>query len=541
MIERLARFLLTFTVVVAVAAPASADGDMAAALRERLGVEAAATDSDVGDLDLIAVRRFYAERGFQPVWVDPSGATPRAKAVVDTIGRAADDGLDPADYDAAAIAERLGAVTPEDRADLEVRLSRALVLFGNDLRAGRVVPGEIESSLFVYPQRIDAFEVLSAAFAAPDAIVYIAGLAPSSPEYLRLKQALADYRALAAGGGWSRLPEGETLKPGMRDERVPLLRRRLVEAGDLPPAEAESDLFDAPLEAAVTRFQRRHGLTPDGAVGAMTKAALDVPVEDRIDQMLLNMERRRWMPRDLGERYVFVNMADFELKVVDGPQTVLDDRVVVGTPYQQTPEFSEMMTYIVVNPYWNIPPSIAGKEMLPKIRKDVGYLARNRIEVLSDWTESGRPVDPATIDWSRLSARHFPYKLRQVPGADNALGRLKFMFPNRFNIYLHDTPARTLFERTVRSFSHGCIRVQHPVDLAAVLLDGADGWTKARIEAAIATGKRQVISLPRPLPVHLTYLTAWVNKDGTVNFRDDIYGRDGRLREALFPAGASRL
>ena len=537
------RFLIAIVTAAALwlpAASASADGDMAAALRLRLDVEAAATDSDIGDLDLIAVRRFYAERGFQPVWVDPSGATPRARAVVDMIGRAAEDGLDPADYDAAALAGRLGAVTSEDRADLEVRLSRALVLFGNDLRAGRVVPGEIESSLFVYPQRIDAFEVLSAAFAAPDATVYIAGLAPSSPEYLRLKQALADYRALAAGGGWSRLPEGETLKPGMRDERVPLLRRRLVEAGDLAGAEAESDLFDAPLEAAVTRFQRRHGLTPDGAVGRMTMAALDVPVEDRIDQMLLNMERRRWMPRDLGERYVFVNMADFELKVVDGPQTVLDDRVVVGTPFQQTPEFSEMMTYIVVNPYWNIPPSIAGKEMLPKIRKDAGYLARNRIEVLSDWTESGRPVDPATIDWSRLSARHFPYKLRQVPGADNALGRLKFMFPNRFNIYLHDTPARTLFERTVRSFSHGCIRVQHPVDLAAVLLDGADGWTKDRIEAAIATGERQVISLPRPLPVHLTYLTAWVNKDGAVNFRDDIYGRDGRLREALFPAGAAR-
>jgi len=537
------RFLIAIVTAAALwlpAASASADGDMAAALRLRLDVEAAATDSDIGDLDLIAVRRFYAERGFQPVWVDPSGATPRARAVVDMIGRAAEDGLDPADYDAAALAGRLGAVTSEDRADLEVRLSRALVLFGNDLRAGRVVPGEIESSLFVYPQRIDAFEVLSAAFAAPDATVYIAGLAPSSPEYLRLKQALADYRALAAGGGWSRLPEGETLKPGMRDERVPLLRRRLVEAGDLAGAEAESDQFDAPLEAAVTRFQRRHGLTPDGAVGRMTMAALDVPVEDRIDQMLLNMERRRWMPRDLGERYVFVNMADFELKVVDGPQTVLDDRVVVGTPFQQTPEFSEMMTYIVVNPYWNIPPSIAGKEMLPKIRKDAGYLARNRIEVLSDWTESGRPVDPATIDWSRLSARHFPYKLRQVPGADNALGRLKFMFPNRFNIYLHDTPARTLFERTVRSFSHGCIRVQHPVDLAAVLLDGADGWTKDRIEAAIATGERQVISLPRPLPVHLTYLTAWVNKDGAVNFRDDIYGRDGRLREALFPAGAAQ-
>ena len=537
------RFLIAIVTAAALwlpAASASADGDMAAALRLRLDVEAAATDSDIGDLDLIAVRRFYAERGFQPVWVDPSSATPRARAVVDMIGRAAEDGLDPADYDAAALAGRLGAVTSEDRADLEVRLSRALVLFGNDLRAGRVVPGEIESSLFVYPQRIDAFEVLSAAFAAPDATVYIAGLAPSSPEYLRLKQALADYRALAAGGGWSRLPEGETLKPGMRDERVPLLRRRLVEAGDLAGAEAESDLFDAPLEAAVTRFQRRHGLTPDGAVGRMTMAALDVPVEDRIDQMLLNMERRRWMPRDLGERYVFVNMADFELKVVDGPQTVLDDRVVVGTPFQQTPEFSEMMTYIVVNPYWNIPPSIAGKEMLPKIRKDAGYLARNRIEVLSDWTESGRPVDPATIDWSRLSARHFPYKLRQVPGADNALGRLKFMFPNRFNIYLHDTPARTLFERTVRSFSHGCIRVQHPVDLATVLLDGADGWTKDRIEAAIATGERQVISLPRPLPVHLTYLTAWVNKDGAVNFRDDIYGRDGRLREALFPAGAAQ-
>jgi murein L,D-transpeptidase YcbB/YkuD len=299
---------------------------------------------------------------------------------------------------------------------------------------------------------------------------------------------------------------------------------------------ASSEVYDDQLQAALIRFQERHGLAPDGRVGPKTRAALNVPIDARIQQMVLNLERRRWMPDDRGARYVFVNLADFELKVVHEPKTVLDTRVVVGAPYQRTPVFSAEMTYVVINPYWHVPPGIARNELLPKIREDPRYLAANDFELLSDWSESATLLDPLAIDWSAVSAQAFPYKLREKPGPGNALGRIKFMFPNRFNVYMHDTPARALFEKTVRSFSHGCIRVERPEEFGAVVLGRQPGWSLDRIQAAIARGERRIVTLAAPLPVHITYLTAWVNKDGSVHFRDDVYGRDALLAEALLGA-----
>jgi len=519
--------------------PASAD-DLAAAIEARLDLAAAGpADGDRAVEELTAeLRRFYSDRNFKPLWIDETGIRPGARVAAAALAAADLDGLDPRDYAVSAIVSRLDAQDPAARADLEVLLSRGIALYAADLMAGRVVPKEVDSELQIDPERPSAASILAPVESVPDLAAYLASFAPATPNYARLRQALADYRAIAASGGWSTVEPGPSLKPGMTDPRVPSLRRRLIESGDLSttvevPPETEL-LYDSALEAAVRRFQWRHGLTQDGIVGKKTVAAMNVPVEQRIDQILLNMERRRWMPDDLGDRYVFVNMADFELKVVDGPRTIHDTRVVVGTPYHRTPVFSGMMTYIVLNPYWNITPSIARNEILPKLRKDVTYLEKNKIVVLSDWSEGAVPIDPRTVDWTQISARNFPFKLRQEPGEHNALGRIKFMFPNPYNIYLHDTPARQLFQETVRSFSHGCIRVQNPVDLAAVLLE-ADGWSKERLEAAIATGEQKVITLSRPIPVHLTYLTAWVNKDGSVHFRDDIYGRDRLLAAALLP------
>lgn len=531
---RLASFAFLLLLVLA-GLPASAQ-DLSAAIEERLDL-AAASDSDSGAQAAAAaeLRQFYAERGFRPLWIGGAGVSARAGIAADALARAGLDGLDPEDYAAQPIAARVTATDPAAQAELEVLLSHAVVQFAGDLKAGRVVPKRVDDELQIHPERPHAAEILAGVEQAGDLAAYLAGFAPQTPNYARLKQALADYRALAAAGGWSTVPEGETLKPGMNDPRVAAVRKRLLEAGDLAADQDNgSTLFDPVLEAAVKRFQWRHGLDQDAAVGAKTVAALNVPVDTRIEQILLNMERRRWMPDNLGERYVFVNMADFELKVVDGPKTIHDTRVVVGTPYHRTPVFSGVMTYVVLNPYWNITPTIARNEILPKLRKDASYLQQHDITVLSGWSDGATPVDPSTIDWSQVSGRNFPYKLRQNPGDHNALGRIKFMFPNPYNIYLHDTPSRELFKRSVRSFSHGCIRVQNPVDLGAVLL-AADGWSKERLESVIASGEQKVITLSRPIPVHLTYLTAWVNKDGSVHFRDDIYGRDQRLAAVLLP------
>jgi murein L,D-transpeptidase YcbB/YkuD len=325
----------------------------------------------------------------------------------------------------------------------------------------------------------------------------------------------------------------------MSEPRVAALRARLLASNDAEEARlaagapAGPEMYDPQLEAAVLRFQHRHGLAQDGKVGPRTLAALNVPVDERIRQMVLNLERRRWMPDDRGERYVFVNLADFELKVVHEPKTVFDTRVVVGAPYHRTPAFSAEMTYLEINPYWNVPPSIARNELLPEIKADPGYLAANGFELLADWNDSATAIDPWSVDWSRIAADDFAFRLRQRPGEGNALGRIKFMFPNPFNVYLHDTPARHLFEKAERSFSHGCIRVEQPESFGAVVLDGQDDWSLELIKGAIARGERMIVPLERPLPVHVEYLTAWVNKDGTVHFRNDVYGRDARLAEAL--------
>ncbi len=483
--------------------------------------------------ELLAMRQFYEGRGFAPAWVDETGVTEQGRTLARVLSASRLEGLVPANYGADWIEAGLQAERPEELADLDFLMSRSLIHYGRDLSAGRVQPNKVDAELFIHPDPVKSLSLLSEAAATGDLQGFLLSLAPRSPNYARLKAALTIYRAVAENGGWSSLPPGETLKPGMRDQRVPLLRRRLIEAGELEAEGTDLELFDPDVEAAVKSFQVRHGLDVDGAVGKMTLAALNVPVEARIEQMLLNMERRRWMPDDLGSRYIFVNLADFQLKLVDGPKTVFDTRVVVGLPYHRTPVFSGEMSYLVINPYWHVPPSIARNEILPKVKKDENYLGDKNFRVLSDWSANARILDPAEIDWRAVTKQNLRYKFRQDAGDTNALGRIKFMFPNEHDVYLHDTPARALFQKSVRSFSHGCIRVQDPPGLAEFVLNGVEGWDRQKVLAAIDTEERQIVRLKKRLPVHITYLTAWVNKDGSVHFRDDIYDRDERLRQAL--------
>jgi murein L,D-transpeptidase YcbB/YkuD len=513
---------------------------LAATLAQALGARIERGLDAAGAEDRAAIGMFYDARAMAPLWVGEREPGARAKALADLLAGADLDGLDPLDYHVPAIRALIdaGNTDVEALAELELHLTSGLIRYVSDLGEGRTTPHAADPKLYVFRDRVDPAEVLRRTAASTDLAALVEQYRPQNPRYRRLKEALAEYRAMAARGGWPAIPEGPALKPDMRDPRVPMLRARLRLWGDLKgdgeaSGAGDPEVYGPDLVAAVERMQWRHGLDTDGVVGAATLKALNVSAEDRVRQLVLNMERRRWLPDNLGQRYIFVNLADFALKLVDEPKTLLDMPVVVGKTYFMTPIFSADMTYLEINPQWNVPPSIAKKEILPKLRQDVSYLARNKFTLFSDWGENARVVDPATIDWALAANKGFPYKLRQEPGEGNALGRIKFMLPNHFNVYLHDTPAKSLFKKSTRTFSHGCIRVSDPLALAEAVLAGQPGWTRDKIEQAMNSGERRIVTLARPLPVHIGYLTAYANKDGSIHFREDIYGRDALLARVL--------
>jgi murein L,D-transpeptidase YcbB/YkuD len=513
-------------------------GPLEDAIAQSLLLQAAESGDEVGTSAMVDVEKFYADHGYAPVWTSVGGINERGRALVVAIGGVGADGLEPNDYRHFEIVELQGATTSQDIATLEVMLSGALVRLAQHLSAGRVDPMQVERSNDLYPEGVAPIDVLADASTATDIAAYVESFAPDQEEYRRLKDALAAFRALASEGVvWPTVPDGESIKPDTNDPRIPALRASLIAHGDLDeaaPVEADPTLYDPTLQEAVKRFQLRHGLLDDAVVGKNTIAALNVSLLARIEQIVLNLERRRWMADDRGERYVFVNLSDFQLKVVDHDRTIFVSPIIVGTEYNQTPVFSDEMEYLEFNPYWNVPPKIARNELLPKIQENPGYIAEQNFELLSGWSGDDVPVDPMTIDWSTVSASDFSYKLRQRPGVGNALGRVKFMFPNRFDVYLHDTPSHGLFARETRTFSHGCLRVGDPLGLALVVLAGEPGWDAARIDAVVASSERTIVPLAKHLPVHIAYITAFVNKDGVVNFRRDIYGRDKSLAAALF-------
>jgi murein L,D-transpeptidase YcbB/YkuD len=533
----LVAFLQVATVIALLIGSATA-GPLEGAIARTLRLEAADRGSELETAFLVELEAFYAARDYKPIWTDVEGVNDRGLELVAVIGGAGTDGLDPQAYRHQELIAMLDADSPSDLARVEILLSEALAWITQHLAKGRVDPALVERLNSLYPDGIDPQAVLSASVLASDLSAFVASYAPDQEEYRRLKQALADFRQFAAEGiVWPVLPEGDALKPDMQDARVPLLRESLIAHGELPadaPIAADPLLYDVTLQDAVKRFQIRHGLIDDAVVGKGTLAELNISITQRIEQIVLNLERRRWMAEDRGSSYIFVNLSDFQLKVVRDGRTVFTSAIVVGTAYNQTPVFSDEMEYLEFNPFWNVPPRIARNELLPKIKEDPGYLIANNFELLSGWSGEASVVDPYAIDWSAMSAGDFAYKLRQRPGEGNALGRVKFMFPNQFDVYLHDTPARGLFAREVRAFSHGCMRVGDPLGLAEVVLAGEPGWDRARIDTIVASGKRTIVPLAHHLPVHVAYITAFVNKDGSVHFRRDVYGRDLSLAQALF-------
>jgi murein L,D-transpeptidase YcbB/YkuD len=489
---------------------------------------------------------FYRARDGRPAWIDEALALTDAAAFLDALRLVAGDGLEPANYHLATLESLLAEtraalrksprrVRPETLADLEMLLTDSFLLCGSHLVHGQVDPETIQSEWFIQGRVEDLTAALEKGLRAGDVPGALASLRPSHAVYEGLRRAFLDLGGLAAAGGWPKFPAGPKLAAGDRDPRVGALRTILAATGDhlpgAPPLDPE--LFDGEIERSVKAFQRRHGLEPDGVVGAGTAAALDVPAARRLEQVRANLERWRWIAPDLGERFVLVNVADFRLGVVEDGREIVSMSAVVGTAYRRTPDFSGRMSYLEINPSWTVPPKLVREDILPKVRKDPGYLKRKGFRVFEDWSAGAMEIDPGSVDWAGLDGAAASYKFRQDPGPQNSLGRIKFMFPNKFDVYLHDTPERWLFGRAQRDHSSGCIRVERPVDLAEYVLRGDPAWTRESILEAIESGETRVVLLRRPLNVHLLYWTVWRDGDGRIQFRNDIYLRDAALSRAL--------
>lgn len=488
---------------------------------------------------------FYQERNYAPVWFGIEGLHPAARILVQTLREVEQEGLVPSDYHLKAI-ERLlaelseGPFPPDESkavkwADLDLILTDAYLMLGSHLSGGRINPENLHADWLINPRSYDMPAVLNAAAAAEQMINTLYRLRPVHAGYTKLLAALHRMRLLKARGEWPRFEGKRTLRPDDVDPRVSALRRRMTISGDLkdsaPPE--QPDLYDQDLASAVKAFQNRHGLAPDGAIGRKTRQALNVTITQRIRQIELNLERWRWMPRDLGDRYIIINTAAFFLRVMENHKKVMEMKVVVGRPARQSPAFSATMTYMVFNPYWNVPYTIAVQDILPKLADGVDYLIDNGFKVFSGWGDDARELDPLEMNWNSYTQQNFPLRLRQEPGKKNALGQIKFMFPNKFAVYLHDTPQRSLFNEVQRDFSSGCIRVEDARSLAAYLLSDKAGWSRQRLLKALETGMRQVVHVPNPITIHLNYMTAWVDENGHLQFREDIYQRDRQLDDAL--------
>ena len=485
-----------------------------------------------------SVRTYYEKRSFAPVWIDGRRPTKEFDALLEALRLSEREGLDPAVYGTPmlishrqnASGKRFSrdAFPVDDIDDVEVWSTWAFMSYVADVSDGVTDLAQIAQTWGMKPQPVDPAAALDKALANGDIQKAFDEIAPRHPEYVALRNALADYRRIATWGGWPALPANIKLKEGVQHPAVPQLRKRLALTHDYKgKADDPSPVFDKALTEAVKLFQIRHGLAEDGVVAGKTLTAMNVPVGKRIQQIALNMERWRWLPRDLGPNHARVNIPEYRLDVWEADNIAITMRVIVGAVDNKTPIFADQMTHIVFSPYWNVPPSIASEETLPSVQNDPSYLARNNLEVVGT---SGRVLDPSSVDWSNPNS----YRFRQKPGTSNSLGLVKFIFPNAHNVYLHDTPADALFAKQVRALSHGCVRVEQPTKLARYLLRDRKEWDEDRIDAAMHAGRENHVKLSAPIPVYLLYMTARAShSDGAVHFTDDIYGYDAQQGKAF--------
>ena len=504
-------------------------------------------------------KKFYKARDFRLGWFRDHELVPQAQTMLGVIGKAADEGLNPKDYQtenfdqlfkdleaAKSDSTRRNALEKK----IDVALSATYFNYASDFYRGTVDPRAVKNIDWeVKRNKVKLHKALMTILKERESTYGYYDFEPLHPEYERLKKALADYRALQRKGGWPAIPASTKLKPGAASPAVAALRGRLLGAGAAAEAPAvavantpgqpatavAAEKYEGELVAAVKEFQNLNGLKPDGVVGGETLRELNVPVSKRIDQILMNMERWRWIPKKFEADYLLVNIPEYKLHVMEDGKEAFNMNVIVGKELHETPIFSDKVEFVVLAPYWNVPFSIIENELRPKlVANSQGTLDRLDMEVVKGWGDKATPVDPNSIDWANVSEKTWKYTLRRRPGPKNDLGDVKFIFPNSKSIYLHDTPHDELFSQTKRGFSHGCVRVAEPIKLAKYLLRNKPGWDESSILETIGTREEKYVTLPEKLPVYLVYFTTWVDDAGKVHFRDDIYGHDKSLAKEYF-------
>ena len=492
---------------------------------EQAVAEAASSDADIA--------AFYRENGYAPIWTGSSQLdTDRRRALMQAIADAPEHGLPAARYRGAELmAAMRSAGHPRELGLLEVEMSRSFLRLARDLQSGVLVPSDIDKGIVRKVEYRDR-QVVLAAFANSTPAAFFRSLSPSTAEYNRLMKEKMRLERILGQGGWGDDVPVTALAPGESGANVVALRNRLIAMGYLERSAAQS--YDAAIQAAVQRFQTDHGLTADGVAGTGTLTEINVPVEDRLKSVIVAMERERWLGAERGKRHILVNLTDFQSKIIDDDRITFQTRSVIGAvdPAKRTPEFSDMMSYLEINPDWTVPRGIIQRDYLPALQRN-----RNALSHLQVTDARGRVIPRGNIDFSRYTARTFPYNLRQPPSRSNALGTVKFMFPNPYAIYLHDTPDKSLFSRESRAYSNGCVRLNDPHDFAYALLARQEADPKTFFDGILESGRQTRVNLVDPVPVHLIYRTAFTNAKGKTNFRRDVYGRDAKIWDALERAG----
>ncbi|MDU8926898.1 L,D-transpeptidase family protein [Alisedimentitalea sp. MJ-SS2] len=492
----------------------------------------AVAESAAKDKDIAA---FYRAIKYKPIWTGRSGKdSSRRKALFAAISKAPAHGLAVKRYDPEGLKARLKAAkTARDRGFVEVEMSSTFLRLARDMQTGMLVPKTIDSGIVrAVPYRDRVSYLTNLVKSNPNG--FFKALPPKTPEYARLMKEKIRLEKLVARGGWGQKVPAKSLKPGQSGNAVVILRNRLVKMGYMKRSSTQS--YDAKMKAAIQQFQLDHGLAADGVAGAGTVAEINKSTTDRLKSVIVAMERERWVNKPRGKRHVLVNLADYTAKIIDNGKVTFETRSVVGANKsdRRSPEFSDVMEHMVINPTWNVPRSIAVKEYLPMMKRNPNAAGHLRLV-----DSRGRTVSRSSVDFSAYNSRNFPFNIKQPPSRRNALGLVKFMFPNKYNIYLHDTPAKNLFSREARAYSHGCIRLHQPFDFAYALLAKQFKDPQGEFKSRLNTGRETVVPLEEHVPVHLIYRTAFTKAKGRIQFRRDVYGRDAKIWNALAKQGVA--